>query len=233
MKLKIIAFDADDTLWGNEQYFRETEQKFFDMFHNYLPQHTLARELFKTEIDNLGLYGYGIKGFVLSMIETAIRISDGKMPANAVEKIISLGKELLQKPVVLLDGVEDVLTTLNGKYKLVLATKGDLLDQHRKLHNSGLGPFFHHIEIMTEKKEADYEKLIKRLDIRADEFMMVGNSLKSDVLPVINIGGHAVHVPYHITWEHETIDSTIEHPNFHHVERLPEIIKVIETHLFP
>jgi putative hydrolase of the HAD superfamily len=229
MKLKIIAFDADDTLWGNEHYFRETEQKFFDLFQNYLPQHTLARELFKTEIDNLRLYGYGIKGFVLSMIETAIRISDGKIPASAIDKVLSLGKDLLEKPVEILDGVEEVLTKLKANHKLVLATKGDLLDQHRKLHNSGLGHFFHHIEIMTEKKEVDYEKLIKRLDIRADEFMMVGNSLKSDVLPVINIGGHAVHVPFHITWEHETIDSTIEHPNFHQAERIVDILKVIES----
>jgi putative hydrolase of the HAD superfamily len=227
MNLKVIAFDADDTLWANEPYFRETEEKFYEMFQDYLPQHSVARELFKTEIDNLVLYGYGIKGFILSMIETALRISDNKIPAEVVAKIIGHGKELLEKPVELIDGVEEVLKSLQGKYKLVCATKGDLLDQHRKLHKSGLGPYFHHIEIMSDKKEADYQKLIKRLDIRAEEFLMIGNSLKSDALPVINIGGHAIHVPFHITWQHETIEGNIEHQNFRHVETIRDVVKLL------
>jgi putative hydrolase of the HAD superfamily len=227
MDLKVIAFDADDTLWVNEPYFRETEQKFYEMFQDYLPQHTVARELFKTEIDNLVLYGYGIKGFILSMIETAIRISDKKIPADIVEKIINHGKELLEKPVELIDGVEDVLKALHGKYKLVCATKGDLLDQHRKLHKSGLGPYFHHIEIMSEKKELDYEKLIKRLDIKAEEFLMIGNSLKSDALPVINIGGHAIHVPFHITWEHETIEGDIKHEKFRQADTIRGVVNLL------
>ena len=227
MDLKVVAFDADDTLWVNEPYFRETEEKFYEMFQDYLPQHTLARELFKTEIDNLSLYGYGIKGFILSMIETALRISDNKIPAEVIGKIIDHGKVLLEKPVELIDGVEDVLQSLRGKYKLVCATKGDLLDQHRKLHKSGLGPYFHHIEIMTDKKEIDYEKLIKRLDIQPKDFMMIGNSLKSDALPVINIGGHAVHVPFHITWAHETIDSNIEHKNFRQATHIRDVLAIL------
>lgn len=227
MDLKVIAFDADDTLWVNEPYFRETEEKFYEMFQDYLPQHTIARELFKTEIDNLVLYGYGIKGFILSMIETALRISDKKIPIDAVEKIIGHGKELLEKPVELIDGVEDVLKALQGKYKLVCATKGDLLDQHRKLHKSGLGHYFHHIEIMSDKKEADYQKLIKRLDIRAEEFLMIGNSLKSDALPVLKIGGHAIHVPFHITWEHETIEGNIEDKNFRQAETIRDVVKLL------
>jgi putative hydrolase of the HAD superfamily len=227
MALKVIAFDADDTLWANEPFFRETEQKFFEMFQDYLPQHTVARELLKTEIDNLPLYGYGIKGFILSMIETAMRISDKTIPIDVIEKIINEGKELLIKPVELIEGVEEVLTALKGRYRLVMATKGDLLDQHRKLHKSGLGHYFHHIEIMSDKKEIDYEKLIKRLDIGSDEFLMVGNSLKSDVLPVIKIGGHAIHVPFHITWEHETIDHTIEHENFRQVEKIKDVLALL------
>jgi putative hydrolase of the HAD superfamily len=227
MDLKVIAFDADDTLWVNEPYFRETEEKFYEMFQDYLPQHTIARELFKTEINNLVLYGYGIKGFILSMIETALRISDKKLPIEAIEKIIGHGKALLEKPVELIDGVEDVLKTLQGKYRLVCATKGDLLDQHRKLHKSGLGHYFHHIEIMSDKKEVDYQKLIKRLDIKAEEFLMIGNSLKSDALPVINIGGHAIHVPFHITWEHETIDSKIEHENFRQAETIRDVVELL------
>jgi putative hydrolase of the HAD superfamily len=227
MELKVIAFDADDTLWANEPYFRETEQRFFEMFQDYLPQHTVARELLKTEIDNLPLYGYGIKGFILSMIETSMRISDKTIPLDVVEKIISEGKELLEKPVEIIEGVEEVLTILRRKYRLVMATKGDLLDQERKLKKSGLEHYFHHIEIMSDKKENDYRKLIKHLDIQSDQFMMIGNSLKSDTLPVLNIGGHAIHVPYHITWEHETVEAKIDHVNFRQAEKIADILTMI------
>lgn len=227
MNLKVIAFDADDTLWVNEPFFRETENRFFEMFQDYLPQHTVARELLKTEIDNLGLYGYGIKGFILSMIETAMRISDKTIPLNIIEKIIQEGKELLQKPVEIIDGVEEVLGALKSRYRLVMATKGDLLDQERKLKKSNLEKYFHHIEIMSDKKEDDYKKLIKHLDIRPQEFLMIGNSLKSDVLPVLNIGGHAIHVPYHITWAHETIETAIEHTNFRQAMHIRGVLECL------
>ncbi|PZR34933.1 MAG: HAD family hydrolase, partial [Azospira oryzae] len=187
-------------------------------------QHTIARELLKTEIDNLGLYGYGIKGFMLSMIETAIRISDKTIPAVAIERIMEYGQDLLRKPVQLIDDVEEVLMALKPKYKLVMATKGDLLDQERKLIKSGLGHYFHHIEIMSDKKEADFKKLIRHLDIDASDFLMIGNSLKSDVLPVLNIGGHGIHIPYHITWQHETMDTAIDHVNFRQVEKLKALL---------
>jgi putative hydrolase of the HAD superfamily len=205
MNIKVIAFDADDTLWVNEPYFRETEIKFCQLLEDYMPQHTVAQELFKTEIDNLPLYGYGVKGFMLSMVETALRITDKTLNVTVIEKAIQYGKELLEKPIELLEGVEEVLQALQKHYRLVVATKGDLLDQQRKLRKSGLGHYFHHIEIMSDKKELDYEKLIRRLDIAPQEFLMIGNSLKSDVLPVLAIGGHGVHVPYHITWAHEPI----------------------------
>jgi putative hydrolase of the HAD superfamily len=227
MDLKVIAFDADDTLWVNEPYFRETENRFFEMFQDYLPQHTVARELLKTEIDNLTLYGYGIKGFILSMIETALRISDKTIPLQVIEKIIDEGKSLLQKPVEIIDGVEDVLNALKGNYRLVMATKGDLLDQERKLKKSKLEHYFHHIEIMSDKREDDYRKLIKHLDIRPEEFLMIGNSLKSDALPVLNIGGHAIHVPYHITWAHETIETAIEHDNFRQAATIRDVLQLL------
>ena len=224
MKIKVIAFDADDTLWNNEHFFRETEEKFFELLEDYLPQHTVARELLQTEIKNIELYGYGIKAFMLSMIETAIRISDKNIKPEAIEKIIILGQELLNKPVELIDGVEEVLKTLKPKYRLVMATKGDLLDQERKLKKSGLTDYFHHIEIMSEKKEGDYSKLIKHLDIKPSELMMIGNSLKSDILPVLNLGGHGVHIPYHVTWAHEHVDASIEHENFRQVEEIREVL---------
>ncbi|MEY4930225.1 MAG: hypothetical protein RI909_949 [Bacteroidota bacterium] len=225
--LKVIAFDADDTLWHNESYFQETEKRFCVLLENYLPQHTIARELLQTEIKNIDLYGYGIKAFILSMIETAIRITDKSIPNEAIEKIIGYGQELLNKPVDLMDGVEDVLHQLKGKYRLVMATKGDLLDQERKLKKSGLENYFHHIEIMSEKKEDDFRKLIKHLDISPEQFAMIGNSLKSDIVPVLNLGGYAFHIPYHVTWAHERVETTIENTRFQELTSIQEILQYI------
>jgi len=227
MQPKIIAFDADDTLWVNETYFDETETKFCELMQDYLSHQGISQELFKIEIANLKLYGYGIKGYILSMIEAAMAISNNTIPIEVIEKIIQYGKELLEKPIVLLDGVEETLEALKGKYKLVVATKGDLLDQRRKLHNSGLGHYFHHIEVMADKQEIDYSDLIKRLDIAPSDFLMIGNSLKSDVLPVLAIGGHAVHIPFHTTWAHEKIDHTIEHVNFKAFTTISEVLNII------
>ncbi|MFC3559927.1 HAD family hydrolase [Pedobacter jamesrossensis] len=223
-KISVVAFDADDTLWVNEPYFRDTEEQFAGLLEDFLPHHSIIAELYKTEIANLPLYGYGIKGFMLSMIETVLKVSDGKVKPEVMQRVIQLGQEMLNKPIELLDGVEHVLKSLFGKYKLVVATKGDLLDQQRKLTKSGLDHYFHHIEIMSDKQERDYQKLLKHLDCKPEEFLMLGNSLKSDVLPVLNIGGHAVHIPYHTTWVHEHIEHTIEHPNFYQMESLSEIL---------
>lgn len=227
MNLKVIAFDADDTLFVNEPYFQETEEKFCALLSDYLSQQGLSQELFRVEIANLDLYGYGIKGYILSMIEAAMRISNNTISIEIIEKIIQYGKELLQKPIELLDGVEETLAALHGNYRLIVATKGDLKDQQRKLHDSGLGHYFHHIEVMADKQELNYEKLLKRLDINADEFFMIGNSLKSDVLPVLGIGGHAVHIPFHTTWEHEKISHKVEHPNFRTLEKITEVLPIL------
>ena len=227
MNLKVIAFDADDTLFVNEPYFQETEQKFCALMSSYLSHHSLSQELFKTEIDNLNLYGYGIKAYILSMIEAAMKISNNTLSIEVIEEIIELGKSLLQRPIELLDGVEHTLKSLHGKYKLVVATKGDLKDQRRKLHDSGLGAYFHHIEVMSDKQEKDYSDLLKRLEIKPEEFFMIGNSLKSDVLPVLGIGGYAVHVPYHTTWEHEKISHKVEHPNFRTIEKISDVLGIL------
>ena len=224
MDIKVIAFDADDTLWINEPYFQETEKKFCALLEDFLPHHTIEKELFKTEVQNLPLYGYGVKGFILSMVETALIVSDKTLNVDIIEKTLQFGKELLEKPIELLEGVEDVLQTLKGKYRLVVATKGDLLDQERKLKKSGIEHYFHHIEIMSDKQEADYSKLIKHLDIKPEEFLMIGNSLKSDVLPVLALGGYGVHVPYHTTWAHEQIQHNVEHDNFRQILTITEIL---------
>jgi putative hydrolase of the HAD superfamily len=224
MDIKVIAFDADDTLWVNEPYFRASEEAFCTLLEENLPRHELERELLKIEIGNLGLYGYGIKGFVLSMIETAMTVTNNMISAKTIGEIIDLGKQMLNQPIELLDGVEEVLKDLKGKYRLVVATKGDLLDQERKLRKSNLNSYFHHVEIMSEKDDANYLKLIKHLDIRPSELLMVGNSLKSDVLPVLNVGGYAIHVPYHITWAHEEIEHSIDSGMFKSVEGIRDIL---------
>ena len=221
--ISTIAFDADDTLWVNEPFFREAEEQFARLLSAYMPEHSIQRELFKTEIDNLPDYGYGIKAFMLSMIETAIRITDHHIPNEAIDEMIKIGRSMLHYPIELLDGIEALLQDLQGHYRLVVATKGDLLDQERKLEKSGLAPYFHHVEVMSEKKVPDYQKLMRRLDQDPDSFLMIGNSLKSDVLPVLEIGGYGVHVPFHTTWEHEKVEAKVEHPRFHQLEKIEDL----------
>ena len=229
MSIKVIAFDADDTLWVNEPYFRDIEKLFCALLEDYLPEHTVEQELFKIEMQNLSLYGYGAKGFMLSMIETALTISNKTIPPIVIDKIIELGKELLTMPIELLEGVEEVLKKLQGEYKLVVATKGDLLDQERKLSKSGVEKYFHHIEIMSDKKESDYSKLIKHLDIDAAEILMIGNSLKSDILPVLALGGYGIHVPFHTTWAHEQIEHTVVNEKFKQIEHIQELLPFLKS----
>lgn len=197
--IKVIGFDADDTLWVNEPFYQDVEREFCQIMKPYLDEAETSKELFKTEMQNLEIYGYGAKGFILAMVETAMRTTKGRISAKEISRIVDIGKTLLNMPIQLLDGVENVLQELQGKYKLILATKGDLLDQERKLQKSGLIGYFHHIEIMSDKHENNYRKLLSHLDIQPSEFLMVGNSVKSDILPVINIGAKAIHVPFEIT----------------------------------
>ncbi|MDA3779598.1 MAG: HAD family hydrolase [Bacteroidales bacterium] len=224
--IKIIGFDADDTLWDNEPYFRESEEKFCKLLAEFSSDKEIIKSLFKTEIDNLNIYGYGIKGFTLSMIETALTISNNTIPQVIINELIILGKEMLNKPVVLLNGVENTLKRLQEKYKLIIATKGDLLDQERKLNKSGLSKYFHHIEVMSNKEIVDYKKLIHHLDITPDEFLMVGNSLKSDIIPVINMGGYGMHIPYHTTWQHEEINE-IDVLSSNRISKIENISKLL------
>ncbi|MFT4575980.1 MAG: putative hydrolase of the HAD superfamily [Polaribacter sp.] len=206
-KIKVIAFDADDTLFVNETYFREAEHQFAKLLTAFETENKIEQELFKTEIKNLGLYGYGVKGFMLSMVECALEISNNNLNPTLLNDVLNIGKEMLEKPIELLEGVETVLKALQGKYKLIVATKGDLLDQERKLEKSGLMQYFHHIEVMSDKKENDYKKLLSHLDIDASELLMIGNSLKSDILPLVAIGASAIHVPFHTTWAHEEVST--------------------------
>ncbi len=228
-KFKIIAFDADDTLWVNEPFYRETEEKFFDLLQDFGDKETLNNELFKTEMQNLTLYGYGAKGLTLSMTETALRVSNNQVKSATIQSIIDLGKALIQKPLVLLDGVEEVLKTLYQKEALlIVVTKGDLLDQERKLTNSGLKQYFHHVEILSNKKEENYLQLLKKLNVQPKDFLMIGNSRKSDIIPVVNIGAYAIFVPYHTSWQHEEADK-VESPNCMEVASLTEVLNILNT----
>lgn len=230
MKLnpKIIAFDADDTLWHNEPYFDEAQERFCRLFQDYASSQEILGLILNHQVKNLPLYGFGIKAFTLSMIESALELTKHQISGKGIEQIITIGKDLLQKPVELLPNIEEVLKTLQGKYKLVVATKGDLKDQHRKLHDSRLGHYFHHIEVLSDKTELDYEKMLHRLDCKSNDFLMIGNSLKSDVLPILNIGGFGIHVPYHTTWEYEKIDFEIKHNNFLALSNIIEVLNILE-----
>ncbi len=226
--LKVIGFDADDTLWVNETYYRDTEKHFVKLLQEFADEEIVMNTLMATEIKNLPLYGYGAKGFMLSMMETAIEVSQNKAGTEITGSIIRLGKELLNKPVVLLDGAHKILQQLKGRFPVVLITKGDLLDQERKLRKSGLDSCFHHIEIMSDKREENYDKLLKRLAVKPEEFMMVGNSLKSDVLPVLKLGAWGVHIPYHTTWAHEETDEDPQQwKRFLSVKNLLELLDLL------
>lgn len=224
-KIKVIGFDADDTLWANEPFFLEATKYFCDLLSRYATCEYVENQLFSTEVGNIRLYGYGAKSFILSMIETALKVSNRKVSAEEIERIIELGKSLVNKPVRLLDGVTGVLDFLyQHRYRLIVATKGDLLDQQRKLRKSGLEGYFHHIEIMSDKQEEDYRKMLTNLDVAPGSFMMVGNSLKSDILPVLKLGAYGVHVPFHTTWKHE--ESEVDLSNYTGVRRVDSIDQI-------
>ncbi|GJQ63978.1 MAG: haloacid dehalogenase [Melioribacteraceae bacterium] len=223
--IKYVAFDADDTLWVNEPYFRDTEDQYCELLKEYGTPKEISEALFKTEMNNLALYGYGIKSFTLSMIENALRVSEGKVPQEVISGILALSKKMLNEKLVLLEGVAEVVESLFGSYHLIVATKGDLLDQERKLKKSGLEKYFHHVEIMSEKKPEDYQKLLNHLDIKPSRFLMIGNSLKSDILPVLEIGGYGFHIPFHTTWQHEkNVDKLPDSEKFKELSTIKDVL---------
>jgi len=226
--IKVIGFDADDTLWVNETYFRDAETQFAKLLNQFETENKIDQELFKMEMKNLPFYGYGVKGFVLSMVEMALELSNNTVSNKTIAEILNIGKDMINKPVELLEGVEEVLEKLSGKYRLIVATKGDLLDQERKLEKSGLLDYFHHIEVLSDKKEENYSRLLKHLDIKPEEFLMLGNSLKSDVLPIVAIGAKAIHIPFHTTWAHEEVDVNANAAkSYKTLKNLSEVISVL------
>jgi putative hydrolase of the HAD superfamily len=202
----VIGFDADDTLWHNEIIFERVHERYRALLAQYHDAATVDQTLLATEKRNLELYGYGVKGFTLSAIETAIALTAGKIGAHEIDGILVLGREMLAHPVELLDGVAEVVSELSTQHTLMLITKGDLRDQERKLAKSGLAGRFHLVEIVSEKDRSTYETIFRRHAIAPDRFLMVGNSLKSDILPVLGLGGAGAYVPYHLTWAHERVE---------------------------
>jgi putative hydrolase of the HAD superfamily len=202
---ELIAFDADDTLWHTETFFQATAREFAQLLSGYHPPDWIQERLFATEMRNLRHYGYGIKGFTLSMIETAIELSEGRVTGAEMRTILGWGRDMLQAPIALLDGVRETVARLSSRHRLMLLTKGDLFDQESKLARSGLGEYFSAVEIVSEKTPRTYATILARHKVTPEAFLMVGNSLRSDVLPALEAGAAAVHIPYVTTWVHEQV----------------------------
>jgi len=229
LKFDLIAFDADDTLWHNETLYTSAQDKLRELLSGYADGETVAQRLYQTEMSNLQYYGYGIKSFTLSMIETAVELTRGKIEGSEVLKIIGFAKEMLTSEVQLFEHTEETVCELARSYELMMITKGDLLDQQSKLSRSGLGDCFRYVEVVSQKTQRTYEALLARHGIEPQRFLMVGNSLKSDILPVLTLGGYAVYVPYHTTWAHEAVDSQrIGHDGYHELEHLGQLPQLIE-----
>lgn len=230
--IKAIAFDADDTLWDNETFFLNVEKKMCEILSDYGEAQTISASLFETEMANMDDYGYGAMAYTLSLVENAIKVSGGKVSANQIHQIIELGRTLLRLDASPLEGVQDSLRQLKetGNYQLVVFTKGELLTQENKLKRSGLLPYFDHVVIVSDKQEPQYRDLCKQLGIKPEELLMVGNSLKSDILPALKIGAWAVHIPYEVMWQHEVIDD-FEHHRMFQLNQFSELLPLLKIEL--
>jgi len=230
MQTRVLAFDGDDTLWHNESRFKLTQGALRDLVHRHVPDADVDSHLFDVEMRNLKLYGYGVKAFTLSMLETAIELTDGRIPAADLQVILGWGKRMLTAPTELLDGVEASLRDISAHYSLLLITKGDLFDQESKLARSGLADLFTGVEILSDKTVDSYRSLLRRRDIRPEEFVMVGNSLRSDIAPVVALGARAVHIPYHITWDHERMpDDSLPSSGWYRLGGIGELVGLLES----
>jgi putative hydrolase of the HAD superfamily len=224
-----IGFDADDTLWHNETFFQLTQAHFTDLLSDYTDATALHARLQAAEHRNLGHYGYGVKGFVLSMIETAIEVTNAKVPATVIAQLVAAGRDMLDHPIDLLPHARATVETLAKDYRVIIITKGDLLDQERKVAQSGLGDLFHAVEIVSHKTPASYARIFARHGDGAAHALMIGNSLKSDVLPMLDAGGYAVHVPHALTWALEVADPPQGHARFHAIADLGHLPHLVAT----
>ena len=230
--IDLVALDADDTLWHNEPLFTSVREQFCSLLSRYRLDGVPGDRLDEVEMGNLRHFGYGVKGFVLSMIETAIEMTGGQLEAGDVRTIIGWGRDMLESPVELLDGVPDAVEEIARTFRLILLTKGDLLHQETKLASSGLGRHFHGIEIVSEKNAGTYRSVMSRYRVDPAQFAMVGNSLRSDILPVLEAGGQAVYVPYQMTWVHERVEperlATLQFHEIAHIRDLPALLRGLQ-----
>jgi putative hydrolase of the HAD superfamily len=230
MPIRVVAFDGDDTLWHNEGRFSLTQQALRDLIRSHVPDADVDRHLFEVEMKNLGMYGYGIKAFTLSMLQTAIELTDRRIPAADLEVILGWGKRMLQAPTELLDGVHTALLEVSRRYSLLLITKGDLFDQESKLARSGVADLFAGVEILSDKNVRSYQGVLERRGIVPEEFVMVGNSLRSDVAPVVELGATAVHIPYQVTWSHEQVpEESLPRSGWHRLGSIAELSGLLES----
>jgi putative hydrolase of the HAD superfamily len=229
----VLAFDADDTLWHTEELYAGTQARFMDLLAAYHSREWIEQKLYDTEMRNLGVFGYGIKGFTLSMIETAIELTEGRIHGSEIQALIDLAKEMVRADVRLLDHVAETIARLARRYRLMLVTKGDLFDQETKIARSGLGSHFAHVEIVSDKTAESYAALLARHHVPPARFLMVGNSLRSDVLPVVAVGARAVYIPYHVTWAHEVVTDPGIAPDAYftleHIGLLPDLLEQLEA----
>lgn len=223
----IIGIDADDTLWQSEHFFKLTETYFKELLADHADPLELGAKLLATERRNLQFYGYGIKGFMLSMIDTAIDVTKGRVPADVIRKILSTGRDMLSHPVVPLPDVRETLELLSKDFRLVLITKGDLFDQERKLAASGLGELFHAIEIVSDKTSQTYIRIFNQHGKGSTRAAMVGNSLKSDIVPALDAGSWAIFIPHELTWEHEHVDAPKDHSRFKQIKSFGGLYEAI------
>jgi putative hydrolase of the HAD superfamily len=228
MAITVVGLDGDDTLWHNETRFKLTQTELRELLQRHVPEADVDRHLADVEMKNLGIYGYGVKAFTLSMIETAIELTDKRIPASDIEVILGWGKRMLMEPTELLPGVEEALRELSLRYDLLLITKGDLFDQESKLARSGLAGLFLGVEILSEKSVNAYRGVLKRRGIKPEEFVMVGNSLRSDVLPVVELGARAVHIAYEVTWHHEEVpEESLPSEGWYRLPAISELPKLL------
>ena len=227
--LQTLCFDADDTLWHNERFFQMTQAHFATLLADYVETDHLAARLLEAEKRNLGRYGFGIKGFMLSMIETALDVTDNNVPGRVIAQIIEAGQDMLAHPIELLPGVEDTIAGLAPDYRLILITKGDLLDQERKIAQSGLGDVFDGLEIVSDKSKAAYSEIFSRYETPPEATLMAGNSMKSDVLPAIDAGAWAIHIPHGVTWEIEAANPPTDRTKYFEAQDFTELPKIISS----
>lgn len=232
--LDLIAFDADDTLWHNERLYAQAQERFRGLLSIYHQPNWIDERLYQTEMRNLAHFGYGIKAFALSMIETAVELTEGRILGSDIQKIIDIARGMLTAEIELLDHVLETIQLLAQRYPLIVITKGDLLDQQNKMKRSGLAGYFRQVEVVSDKTQAGYAALLKEHGVEPSRFLMVGNSLRSDILPVLALGANAVYIPYEMIWAHETAETPLpDQPGFRQITHIGELPALLDRWVPP